>query len=97
MLGKLKGGAKSKALTINQVSKILEIYGRPTSPIKTCDLEKSENEKWILATEELNKLKKKSADFYLQWKEFVIDNYSKGNTCGVCLSCYTFLTRRKRV
>ena len=94
---RLKGGAKSKCiLTSSQVNKIMELYRKPNCPLKG-DLLNTEGGETIIKPEVLSKWKKKSAELYAQWKDFVIDNYAKGNTCGVCLTCYSFLTRRKRV
>jgi hypothetical protein len=70
-------------------------HGPPTNKITISDLEILVGGNISEAQEK--KLNKKALLLLNQWKSFVIDSYKNGNTCALCVSCYSFLRRGKKV
>jgi hypothetical protein len=82
---------KKKRLSTNILQNILDIYGKPKYLIKFELIDDSKKE--TLSEKRISELSLQVKEFYQVWKHFVHDTYKTGNSCGVCLSCYTFVKK----
>ncbi len=85
-----------KPLSKNTVDNIINKYGKPSLFFGTKVLDKV-NKSGNLEKAEVDFMEPKQKEFYEQWYEMVHTNYKSGNSCAICISCFTYIKRGKMV